>query len=462
MKKRVSGFLLAAVLVAVMIMTSMPMGIKAAEGSGNNQLNVIQDSEVNLALKKGDTYKVQFSIADSCMDNVTSAEVYESYRSFDGHNDDIVPFEAVVSHDESSNSYMITLEGTIADEANGIWCMLGVKLNSDSDQNKEFDLGINEMEQYRHYVIDDTVNDQLVLECQQQNLTVGDQFQLKAVVIPSFTQADVEWKSYDESIATVDDNGLVTVKAAGAAYIYAEYKGNEYMFHGIVKNTDGTSGENKNKQLSNEIKVVSNATDGKALQTGDDYEVVMSVADDGIENPNYAELSMVYAPFTDEDNQLYKSEATFSYDAENHCYLVTFAGTVTDDIELGTYKIQGVTFGNKDNGNTYYIEIFDNNTYEATKCVVGSASAADANEAGQTQSTDTAADESQNATISVTSDMTAVNETASTEQAAAVAGSKNPKTGDHFPVIYVGIAGISFCVIAAVAVMEIRKRKINE
>lgn len=75
------------------------------------------------------------------MDNVTSAEVYESYRSFDGHNDDIVPFEAVVSHDESSNSYMITLEGTIADEANGIWCIAGVKLNDDSDQYKEFEPG---------------------------------------------------------------------------------------------------------------------------------------------------------------------------------------------------------------------------------------------------------------------------------------------------------------------------------
>lgn len=59
-EKRVSGFLLAAVLVAVMIMTSMPMGIKAAEGSGNNQLNVIQDSEVNLALKKAILIKYSF------------------------------------------------------------------------------------------------------------------------------------------------------------------------------------------------------------------------------------------------------------------------------------------------------------------------------------------------------------------------------------------------------------------
>ena len=66
---------------------------------------------------------------------------------------------------------------------------------------------------------------------------IGDQEQMKAIFSPKGTRdTDVEWSSGNENVATVDQNGLVTLVGRGEVRIYAKLKSNldivnyEYFF----------------------------------------------------------------------------------------------------------------------------------------------------------------------------------------------------------------------------------------
>jgi len=61
----------------------------------------------------------------------------------------------------------------------------------------------------------------LLLNTYKQILNVGEAVQLKAQVLPMAVSADVTWTSSNEKVATVDENGLVTTHAHGAAIITA-------------------------------------------------------------------------------------------------------------------------------------------------------------------------------------------------------------------------------------------------
>ena len=55
-----------------------------------------------------------------------------------------------------------------------------------------------------------------------KELYEGDTIQLNATVKPNIaTDKSIEWKSKDTSVATVDDNGVVTAVSSGSTYIYA-------------------------------------------------------------------------------------------------------------------------------------------------------------------------------------------------------------------------------------------------
>lgn len=56
------------------------------------------------------------------------------------------------------------------------------------------------------------------------NLAIGKTVQLKATISPAGASQEVTWASSNSNIATVDENGLVTVKAAGEATITATSK----------------------------------------------------------------------------------------------------------------------------------------------------------------------------------------------------------------------------------------------
>ena len=55
-------------------------------------------------------------------------------------------------------------------------------------------------------------------------LTVGESFRLVATTRPADAGATIRWTSSDESVATVDQAGLVTLRAFGTAVITARYR----------------------------------------------------------------------------------------------------------------------------------------------------------------------------------------------------------------------------------------------
>jgi len=59
----------------------------------------------------------------------------------------------------------------------------------------------------------------VTISLKTNNLEVGDERQLNSVVEPSEAPQDVSYSSSDNSIASVDESGLVTAIAAGQATI---------------------------------------------------------------------------------------------------------------------------------------------------------------------------------------------------------------------------------------------------
>ena len=61
---------------------------------------------------------------------------------------------------------------------------------------------------------------------------IGEQEQMKITFSPKGTlDTDVEWSSKNENVATVDQNGLVTLVGKGNATIYAQLKSNEKLYN---------------------------------------------------------------------------------------------------------------------------------------------------------------------------------------------------------------------------------------
>lgn len=61
---------------------------------------------------------------------------------------------------------------------------------------------------------------------------IGEQEQMKITFSPKGTlDTDVEWSSKNENVATVDQNGLVTLVGKGNATIYAKLKSNEKLYN---------------------------------------------------------------------------------------------------------------------------------------------------------------------------------------------------------------------------------------
>lgn len=89
---------------------------------------------------------------------------------------------------------------------------------------------------------------------------IGDQEQMKAIFSPKGTRdTDVEWSSGNENVATVDQNGLVTLVGRGEVRIYAKLKSNldivnyEYFF---CWGENPHNVENPHVRLKNNVKSV--------------------------------------------------------------------------------------------------------------------------------------------------------------------------------------------------------------
>ena len=62
----------------------------------------------------------------------------------------------------------------------------------------------------------------LSISSSSANINKGDTMQLNVTAYPSDYQGEITWSSSDNSVVTVDKNGLVTAKYPGMAYIYAQ------------------------------------------------------------------------------------------------------------------------------------------------------------------------------------------------------------------------------------------------
>ena len=84
------------------------------------------------------------------------------------------------------------------------------------------------------------------LNCTYKRMIAGKSFQLVANVIPAdATNKNVTWKSSDEAVAKVDQNGLVTAVAGGMAVITVTTEQNGYTATCVIKVTPKGSSDNE-------------------------------------------------------------------------------------------------------------------------------------------------------------------------------------------------------------------------
>ena len=82
-------------------------------------------------------------------------------------------------------------------------------------------------------VIKEQVFATYVLNTYLINFLPGDSEQLEVIIRSEDMGFDVSWKTDDDSIATVDDNGLVTGKANGTTMVYATVGNDVWGYHDI-------------------------------------------------------------------------------------------------------------------------------------------------------------------------------------------------------------------------------------
>lgn len=227
MKKRVLGSFLMIVLMITMVFGFVPTKANAAVKyyNLNNEIKLIMDTSLNKVLKEGDQYKVEISVSDYGISNPTSAAVYEYNTPYDlgygadGHSFDATSFR----HDEVNHCYIVTLDRTVSDEATGYWYTMGVEFKNDSGISYTTKFSRQVWNNYIHYVWKPLNQELLVINRVSYDFVIGEKLQLKAMLLPSLQEVPVEWSSSDESIATVDSNGLVTSKKVGKVTIKAKY-----------------------------------------------------------------------------------------------------------------------------------------------------------------------------------------------------------------------------------------------
>lgn len=348
--KFIGSFLLIVTLLAT-VMANFTVAARAQDKNIrlSNEVKVLDGSSINKQLKAGDTFKLVLSVKDSGIPNPESAKVtlYRlGYNEFT-YGDNQEYKTTSISHDEANSCYIVDIDGTITDESNGIWYLGDLVLTGDNQKNYEFSSNGNRSK-YQHYVIDSTVTNQLVLNCYIKEMKVGESFQLKANILPSNEAAEgVEWYSENPSYATVDSTGNVTTKGIGEAYIYANYKGQDVRCDITVVDENGQTKYHDNTNIDSNISIISNTASKRVLMAGDQFQMVLSVPDDGIDNATSAIISGPYRGYDSgsEITMLDQRAASVVHDTQNHCYIITLNKTITNE-KVGEYIIEYVTLKN--------------------------------------------------------------------------------------------------------------------
>lgn len=135
-------------------------------------------------------------------------------------------------------------------------------------------VGINAADGIKVY--NEVPQDSISLDAAEFALTVGDTGKLTATVGPEFLEdKTVTWTSSDESIATVDENGIIKALAAGKTTITATFNGvsAECLLTVSEKTAPGTDeGNNDGTTAGTENKATENSP-----KTGDDFNMIVPI-----------------------------------------------------------------------------------------------------------------------------------------------------------------------------------------
>lgn len=449
MKKRVLGSFLMIVLMITMVFGFVPTKANAAVKYYylNNEIKLITDTSLNKVLKEGDQYKVEISVSDYGISNPTSAAVYEYNTPYDlGYGADAHSFDATsFRHDEVNHCYIVTLDRTVSDEATGYWYTMGVEFKNDSGISYATNFSRQVMNNYIHYVWKPLNQELLVINRVSCDFVIGEKLQLKAMLLPSLQEVLVEWSSSDESIATVDSNGLVTSKKVGKVTIKAKYNGMEHPFYGYVYN-EKEDDYNNMQLLNNRATIISNTMIENKIVQGDQYSITFSVKDDDIEKATSVSANIYYK---NEEKNIHKNlkaeNVDLSYDSVNRCYIVTIHGSMND---VGDYEINDLMF--KNDRNQIYCVGYYKNYYSFTvlpkTAVVDNSNHAEDTTAGVSDPTTEVASEN---TTTAASNQT--NETS--DQGLA------PQTGDSYQPVITSIVLLAVSASVILLAVFVQKKK---
>ncbi|MBQ7871450.1 MAG: S8 family serine peptidase, partial [Oscillospiraceae bacterium] len=182
----------------------------------------------------------------------------------------------------------------------------------------------------------------VALSSNYEELLPGATVQLYGVTQPSFLDSDVSWSSADPSVATVDENGLVTAVQPGATTIMvsAEYKGktctaccaivvldieNRFLSYNVSKH--GWTGINRLDPKDDQVIVVED-------DTAEDYTAVQSAALVG---------DVIYG--YDTDNRFFKitDRETFTREYLGECD-VPFPEEQLRETDTGLFEIRDLAY----------------------------------------------------------------------------------------------------------------------
>lgn len=129
--------------------------------------------------------------------------------------------------------------------------------------------------------------DSVVLYRDELKLGPGDTYTMKATVVPAAAPQDVEWRSDNEQVATVDEEGVITAIALGTAKIYAKAGDKEAYCTVDVSNTVATFEELKEMFASTEpgrtvtITLTNNIDITETLEIAQENELAREFVIDG-------------------------------------------------------------------------------------------------------------------------------------------------------------------------------------
>lgn len=240
--RRAVSFLLSFVLVLGMCMTAVPNNVKAADG--DVVFTVTADKQV---LHRGDTVTVTVSMAGNTdaygvqceygydkhklnLENVGFGEVITATKAEPGTNladasgaDGSISIVIAKSSSPIINGNIVNLTFKVLEDASAGNVAFDTQDIIVSDETSNPTISYDSVDNTNLSIVIPATG--ISLNKTTADIAKGQTEQLTATLTPADSNSEITWKSSDESVASVDGNGLVTAKKAGKATITATAEG---------------------------------------------------------------------------------------------------------------------------------------------------------------------------------------------------------------------------------------------